>query len=314
MTLSLEYLVTRERGHMGKRSARTSTRVASASTAGVFESAARAAFVAVAAALLIVAAVLLCSCAAQTSNAQSTSTDTRPKLVVGSDSYTPYNYLNESGNPTGIDVEMLTEAFDRLGYQLEFKYINWEDKDNLLESGEIDMVAGCFSMTGRESKYTWAGPYSKSRQVVAVNPSSNIYSLADLEDKVIAVQSTTKPESIILEGTNQNVGQIYSLYSLEDRTLLYPMLSEGYVDAIAAHETAIKQSMKDYGSSYRILDESLLDVELGVAFSRNNTTDIPKQLDQELAAMIEDGTLERIMGNYVDNPESYLSGVNPLER
>ncbi len=302
-----------ERGNVSKRPTQTSTLAASASTAEVFKPAAHAAFVAVAAAVLIAAACLLCSCAAQTSTTQSTSTDTRPKLVVGSDSYAPYNYLNESGNSTGIDVEMLTEAFNRLGYQLEFKYINWEDKDKLLESGEIDMIAGCFSMTGRESKYTWAGPYSKSRQVVAVNPSSNIYSLADLEGKVIAVQSTTKPESIILEGTNENVGQIYSLYSVEDRALLYPMLSEGYVDAIAAHETSIKQYMEDYGLSYRILDGSLLDVELGVAFSRDNTTDIPEKLDQELAAMIEDGTLARIMGNYVDNPESYLSGVNPLE-
>ena len=52
-------------------------------------------------------------------------------------------------------------------------------------------------MTDREADYNWAGPYMRSRQVVAVNEDSDIWTLQDLEGKVIAVQSTTKPEEII---------------------------------------------------------------------------------------------------------------------
>ena len=63
----------------------------------------------------------------------------------------------------------------------------------MLEKGEIDCVAGCFTMTGRENQYNWAGPYMKSRQVVAVNPSSDITSLADLEGKVVAVHGNYAP-------------------------------------------------------------------------------------------------------------------------
>ena len=44
-----------------------------------------------------------------------------------------------------------------------------------------------------------------SRQVVAVNRSSDIYRLSDLEGKTIAVQSTTKPESIFLERTDSQM-------------------------------------------------------------------------------------------------------------
>lgn len=35
-----------------------------------------------------------------------------------------------------------------------------------------------------------------SHQVVAVDAKSSIYHLSDLKDKIIAVQSTTKPEMI----------------------------------------------------------------------------------------------------------------------
>ena len=59
----------------------------------------------------------------------------RPVITLGSDSYPPYNYLNEDGVPTGIDVELATEAFRRMGYQVEILQINWEEKKELLESG-----------------------------------------------------------------------------------------------------------------------------------------------------------------------------------
>ena len=37
----------------------------------------------------------------------------KPVITLGSDNYPPYNYLNEDGVPTGIDVELATEAFKR---------------------------------------------------------------------------------------------------------------------------------------------------------------------------------------------------------
>ena len=59
------------------------------------------------------------------------------QIVVGSDSYPPYIYLNNDGVPTGIDVEIATEAFRRMGYAARFETINWEQKTNLVESGAI---------------------------------------------------------------------------------------------------------------------------------------------------------------------------------
>ena len=50
----------------------------------------------------------------------------KPVITLGSDSYPPYNYLNEDGIPTGIDVELAEEAFKRMGYQVDVVQINWE--------------------------------------------------------------------------------------------------------------------------------------------------------------------------------------------
>lgn len=73
----------------------------------------------------------------------------RSVIKLGSDSYPPYNYLNEDGVPTGIDVELATEAFGRMGYDVEIVNIDWEKKQELVENGDIDCIMGCFSMKGR---------------------------------------------------------------------------------------------------------------------------------------------------------------------
>ncbi len=232
-------------------------------------------------------------------------------IVVGCDSYPPANYLDENGDPAGFDVDIATEAFSRMGYAPTFKYIDWEDKNELVADGTIDCIAGCFTMTGRESEYNWAGPYLRSRQVVAVDPASSIYTLADLEDKVVAVQSTTKPEGIFLNRTKEGLPQVRKVYSFADRSLLYPALSKGYVDAVAAHEMSINQYEEDYGIDYRILDESLLEVGLGVAFYKDDKRDIAEKLDAVFEEMLADGSMEGIVKNYFDNA-AYLTEVDGL--
>ncbi|WP_302277090.1 ABC transporter substrate-binding protein [Faecalibacterium prausnitzii] len=229
-----------------------------------------------------------------------------PQILIGSDTYPPYIYLNNDGTPAGIDVEIATEAFRRMGYAARFEVIDWEQKTALVESGAIDCIWGCFSMQGRETLYRWAGPYMVSRQVVAVNADSSIQSLSDLAGKTVMVQSTSKPESIFLSGSDPRIPQTVEVFSIEDRSVQYAMLACGYVDAIAAHETAILQYMKDNYAVFRILEEPLLVTGLGVAFAKNDSRGLDHQLNDTFAQMREDGTLERIVGKYLDHASQYL--------
>ena len=229
-----------------------------------------------------------------------------PQILIGSDTYPPYIYLNNDGTPAGIDVEIATEAFRRMGYAARFEVIDWEQKTALVESGAIDCIWGCFSMQGRETLYQWAGPYMVSRQVVAVNADSSIQSLSDLAGKTVMVQSTSKPEGIFLSGSDPRIPQAVEVFSIEDRSVQYAMLACGYVDAIAAHETAILQYMKDNNAVFRILEEPLLVTGLGVAFAKNDSRGLDHQLNDTFAQMREDGTLERIVGKYLEHASQYL--------
>jgi polar amino acid transport system substrate-binding protein len=228
------------------------------------------------------------------------------EIIIGSDIQPPFNYMDSDGNPTGIDVELATEAFRRMGYKAVFVNINWDDKQELLSSHTIDCIWGSFSMNGREDKYRWAGPYMKSRIVIAVNKDSNIYTIEDLWDKTVAVQAASKPEEMFLNMEDSRIPRIRSLLSMKNRELTYPMLSKGYADALAVNEVIINQYMKDYNMQFRILDEALDTVGLGVAFDKNDKRDIDRRLTDILINMRDDGTEKEILEKYVGDTDKYL--------
>ena len=207
---------------------------------------------------------------------------------------------------TGCFFVMRTEAFRRMGYRPEYITINWTEKNALLESGAIDCIWGCFSMSGREDEYTWAGPYMYSHQVVAVMPDSDIQTLADLAGKTVVVQATTKPESLFLDGNDPRIPEIRALHSLQKQELIYSHLAKGYADAVATHEISLLQYMADYGAEFRILEEPLEVVGLGVAFSRSDDRGIAQALCATLEQMRTDGTTRSILASYLADPDKYL--------
>lgn len=258
-------------------------------------------------AIIYIAVFVFCGCSNEAVT-DGTKTKELPQIVIGCDDYPPYNYIGTDGRPTGIDVALATEAFKRMGYQVKFRFIEWERKKTLLEKGEIDCIWCCFSMDGRETEYQWAGPYMRSFQAVAVSADSDIKSLQDLAGKKVAVQSTTKPEEILLHPEKSHLPEVKALFCMQNRELIYSFLSKGYADAIAAHESSIVQYMNDYGveDQYRILEESLLSVGLGVAFAPDDDRGIAEELKKTLKEMYDEGKTEEILTLYLKTTKKYL--------
>ena len=247
----------------------------------------------------------LCACSAQPHSAAETAPQT---IVVGIDVFDPYSYLDRNGQFAGIDVELATEAFSRLGYTPEFRTISWPDKNNLLSDGTIDCIWSCFSMNGRETNYQWAGPYMYSRQVVAVRADSNIHDLADLAGKRIGVQATTKGEGLFLGKIPSDLpaaGQVSSFATTED---MFAALRKGYVDAVCGHEALLAGWIDTETIAYRLLDESPMKSELGVAFAKGTHAELSAALTQTLEQMQYEGTTGRILEKYGVDAQKAMGG------
>ena len=239
--------------------------------------------------LLALCGALLCGC-----GQRETETEELPVLVIGSDNYEPYFYLDENGAYAGIDVEIAKAACERLGWTPDFRQISWQEKDALLERGDVDCLWGSFSMNGREDCYRWAGPYMYSRQVVIVQASSDIYGLGDLNGKRIAVQTSSKPEELFLKHQVPGVEQVDSVYCFADTVDVFAALDKSYVDACAGHETAYLTFIAGRAGEYRVLEPGLLRAGLGAAFYKDDGSGRAEALNEMLHELVADGTVAAI--------------------
>ena len=254
--------------------------------------------------LLALCGALLCGC-----GQRETETEELPVLVIGSDDYEPYFYLDENGAYAGIDVEIATAACERLGWTASFQKINWQEKDALLERGDVDCLWGSFSMNGREDRYRWAGPYMYSRQVVIVQASSDIYGLGDLNDKRISVQISTKPEELFLKHQVPGVEQVDSVYCFADTVDVFAALDKSYVDACAGHETAYLTFIAGRAGEYRVLEPGLLRAGLGAAFYKDDGSGRAEALNEMLHELVADGTVAAILESYGVDAQAALAGL-----
>ena len=184
-----------------------------------------------------------------------------------------------------------------MGMKPVFVSIKWDEKDELLEEKQIDCAWNCFSMNDRKDAYQWAGPYLTSREMVVVAKDSSIKSIKDLEGKIVGVQTSTQPEKIFLE-EDEEVPDVKFVYSFPDMEDALMVLQQGYVDAVAGHEGTLLRRIKNIKGEYRLLEESLLETDIGVAFSKKADADLVQKLDWVLRDMKEDGTIASIEEKY----------------
>ena len=66
-------------------------------------------------------------------------------VVVGYTVYKPMNYMDESGKLVGFDTELAEAVFEKLGYTVTFKEINWDNKYMELNGGTVDCLWNGFT-------------------------------------------------------------------------------------------------------------------------------------------------------------------------
>ena len=234
---------------------------------------------------------ILCGCTAVKKD------NSNGEIVIGSDQFEPFSYI-DNGEMKGIDVDIAKEALSRMGYTPVFKQIEWQKKDEYLRKGEIDCIWGCFSMDDREDLYAWVGPYLFSNQSVMVKEDSDIYSLADLKNKIVGVQATSKAEWAF--ENNEELSDIRYLYTFSTINEVFISLQRAYVDAVAGHELALRALIRG-SDDYRFLDENVLTSKLGVAFKKDYDQSFLTLLSNTLHEMRNDGTIKRIVDSYTSD-------------
>ena len=225
----------------------------------------------------------------------------RTTFTVGFDAeYPPYGYRTEDGDYAGFDLDLAQEVCNRNGWELVKQPIDWDAKDMELESGAIDCIWNGFTMTGRESEYTFSEPYVDNSIVYVVRADSDIQTEADLAGKNVITQAGSSALTALQDESKADVvASFAALDQIADYNTAFMNLEAGTNDAIAVDIGVAQYQLSTKSDKFRMLEEPLSTEQYAIGFKLGNE-ELRDQVQATLDEMVEDGTFTEIVSNYAD--------------
>lgn len=216
------------------------------------------------------------------------------KLVVGITEYEPMNYKDAEGSWTGFDTEFAQAVAEKLGVEVEFVEINWNNKFNELNTKNIDAIWNGMTITDEVKEATDVSEaYAENAQVVVMKISNldKYQDAASLKDLNIAVEGGSAGEKAA-----QAAG-LTNLVVSDTQALALTEVASGAADACIIDLT-MANSMTGEGSGNPTLGFSIkLEAEeYGVAFRKGS--DLTAKFNEIKKELIADGTLDKLAEKY----------------
>jgi len=129
-------------------------------------------------------------------------------VVVGYTNYEPMNYKNEKGELVGFDTDLAKAVFEKMGYKVTFKLIDWDQKYTELNSGTIDCIWNGFTANtadddgvARAEKVDFSYNYMRNKQVIVTTAAlaPSVTTKESLKGKVGAVEESSAGDSFLEE-------------------------------------------------------------------------------------------------------------------
>ena len=212
------------------------------------------------------------------------------KLVVAtSPDFPPFESL-EGDAVVGIEPDIMSLIGDRLGVAVEFVQMDFDSVLIGIQAAKYDCAMSGITVTpDRQKNMLFTDPYYNAAQVIVVAEGSPITGKADLAGKVASVQTGTTAES----GCQDEGIEVQAFAANADAKAA---LTTGKVDAwVVDNLTAIQ--MVEEGDGLVILDEKMTEEPYAFAFAMGSE-DLVAAINDALAALIADGTVESIFASY----------------
>lgn len=218
----------------------------------------------------------------------------KKELVLGlDDSFPPMGYKDENNNVVGFDIDVATEVCQRLGVSLKIQPIDWDAKEQELNTGNIDCIWNGLSYNEeRDKAMQLSEPYMKNRQLAVVLADSPVNALTDLAGKTVVVQTgSTASEAVGRDPEFEK--SLGDFVKVSDNVQAMMDLKIAGSDAVVMDEVVARFYTEKEEGVYRILEEALADENYVIGFRKKDTA-LCEEVNKTLKAMAADGSLKTI--------------------
>ena len=219
-----------------------------------------------------------------------------PPLLILTESFPPFNFLDANGSITGQSTDILKEIMARTGQQGQVRLMSWPDAYSLAANGTNTMLYSTDRKPERDQFFKWAGPIGGwEYDFYARNDSAPYSTLSSAKQagKVCVVQNDSRQQFLDEAG-------FANLQTVSDDASCAAMLAGGAVDLWLGSSTSFAGVMARANIGQSAF-KAVLPVnrnDLYFAFSKDVPDSTVQAWQNALDAMKADGTFQAIAAKY----------------
>ena len=237
----------------------------------------------------------VCGCTGESGTAKDGSLQKiieKGELVLGLDTeFPPMGFIDSNGEIAGFDIDVAREVCRRLGVTLTPVGIDWNEKEDDLNSGKIDCIWNGFSVTPKRAEdMNLSDPYMKNELILVVLGASTAKSQEDLKGGKIGVQDGSTAQDAIKK---LDIYSDITVMPYENVMEVLQKLDSGEIDAALVDSVPAFYYIFSKDKPYYILSDSLAEEEYAIGFRKGDRA-LRDKVQQILGEMKTDGTLGEI--------------------
>ena len=225
-----------------------------------------------------------------------------------------FGYLNEdTGNYYGMEIDLVNELAARLGYgDVEFVTVLPENRKEMLLDGQIDLIAGCYSIADtRLENFDFSPAYYDDKVIAVVQNSSLIESIDDMKGLTFGTMSGANAAPLLSiklyeigfsDGEARTLGadnndvqfDTWHLLQFPSYQELSDALEDGTVDAMVL-DGAIAQTYLD---DKRHVIEGFVVAEQSFGVATQKDSELSAPVAEAVQGMLDDGTIDALVDKW----------------
>ena len=232
------------------------------------------------------------------------------KVRIGTEgAYPPFNFIDESGELKGFDIDIAKALCDAASFECEFVVQDWDGIIPGLIAKKYDAIIASMSITEERKEavdftdkyYSTPAKFIKAKSMEIAVPDDKAAAVEALAGKSVGVQRATTHENYLRD----NFGDMdIKVYASQDEANLD--LVNGRLDLVMADSVALMDGFlsTDEGADYEFVGPGYDEPQwhgdgAGIAI-RKGDEDLVKAFNEAIAKILADGTYEKINSQYFD--------------
>ena len=243
-----------------------------------------------------------------TGDANAKATPVKETYTISMDSsFAPFEYQNGSGKYVGIDVDIINAIAKNQGFNVKLTNPGFDASLNAVQSSQADAVLAGMTITdARKQIFDFSDPYYTSNIRLAVKKGSNVKKYEDLKGKTVGAKNGTSSYSWLEENADKYG---FTLRAYDEASTMYDSLNSGSIDALMDDEAVLLYAIQQ-GRNFETPIKGISTGEVGFAVKKGTNPELITMFNNGLAAIVKDGTYDKIINKYLDNNKSKEKSSN----